>query len=136
MTKLKFSVGAYHYMVHVDTDTLSKIRMGFEVFPVIECFDTVNKKSYFSYCDKYDNDLPYDGEFNPARTTKKMSGSVCWRGCWETRVYMVDGEEYWGPEFVSLATLFKENIVPWCKNYIKQNMTEYDISKYEKEGDY
>ena len=35
---------------------------------------------------------------------KKMQGSYCWRGVWESRLYF-DEEEYWGEDLAELSNL-------------------------------
>lgn len=48
----------------------------------------------------------------------KMEGSLCWRGVWEDRYYMVD-EEYWYGELKELSDLYSNVIEPYLKEQIR-----------------
>lgn len=65
---------------------------------------------------------------NPEDKDLMFDFSVCWRGCWEDRLYFVDGEEYWCGDLREMADAWDE-FLPMIQEKIKQNsppVNEYD----------
>lgn len=88
----------------------------FCVYSVVECTD--ENGTSVMYVDENNGFEPLS-EFGE-RATKRFSGSYCWRGVWEGRIYFRDDDEYWGEELKEMADLYENNIVPWCQNYINK----------------
>ena len=102
------------FMIHLDT---RKYRLEFEVYPVQDWTQLKTGKEGTSYIDK-ENEPNERQEFEEGKCLKKLEGSFCWRGVWEGRLYFTD-EEYWGEDIEELSRLYNDEIVPWCKNFIK-----------------
>ena len=71
-----------------------------------------------SYISKEDNKDSVQ-QFEIGKCLIKLTGSFCWKGIWEGRLYFND-EEYWGEDIQELSNLYNNHIVNWCKQYIKQ----------------
>jgi len=93
------------YSVHFKQ--LSENRVEWIVYPTIE-----NGKFYKNS----DNGEYY--EFNPNLSEVAMRGSMCWKGLWEDRYYMVQ-EEYWYGELKELSDLYSNHIEEACKEQIR-----------------
>lgn len=84
----------------------------FTVYPCI-----VSDDFSISYRDKNDSQIDID-EFIPEKILSYFSGSVCWRGVWETRIYFHE-EEYWGEDFTTMHNAWKR-IQEVCKEKISE----------------
>lgn len=77
------------------------------------------------YIDKEDNQECHT-EFSENTALKKMEGLFRWRGVWDERIYFPNDEEYWGSDFIKLCELYKDHIIPYCRDYIKNKEPEYN----------
>jgi hypothetical protein len=52
-----------------------------------------------------------------------FTGSYCWRGVWEGRLYFPD-HEYWGENLSEMHEFYRDIVIPWCENFIKKRDPE------------
>ena len=109
MEKVRFG----DFLVHFNTDERT---IYFGVFPVLDW--TGAEGSGTSYIVK-DTGCETLAEFDEEKAEKRFEGSFCWRGVWEGRLYFKP-DEYWGEELKEMSDLYENNIVPWCKAFIKK----------------
>lgn len=100
------------YMVHFKFDTW----IYFKVYPIND-WEDMKGNTGFAYCSKTSSDMV--DVFNEETCREIFRGSFCWRGVWEGRIYFTD-YEYWGEELKEISDLYNNQIVPWCKDYIKK----------------
>ncbi len=114
------------YMIHVQYN-LPHIRE-FQAYPVYRrtsyAKDTYGKE-WISYRGNQSSGESYD-ELND-KCLMHLSGSVCWRGCRESRLYFTD-DEYRGEEMKELYTLW--NIIyPMMKERVASTCTNADLKE-------
>lgn len=113
------------YMVRFKLDL--SFRVEFDVYPVSWYTDKEgNVERYLYRSVNGESDLL--DTFDEKRCLKAMVGSYTWRGCWEGRVYFTD-DEYWGEDFIMLAAVYKDSIVPKCREMIKAARPNADYSE-------
>jgi hypothetical protein len=95
--------------------------IGFKVFPVQDWAGCDGSKGT-SYVIK-DSGCEGLDVFDEEKAEKLFEGTFCWRGVWEGRIYFPN-EEYWGDDLIRMAALYENEIVPWCKNFIKKRNPE------------
>ena len=105
---------AMAYCVHFSKDYPVE-RLFFEVYPIVFWTDSVGDRG-FSYRDKTSQDECLLDEFDEKKALIKFSGSYCWRGCWESRIYFTD-DEYWGEEIYEINFVFKK-IKEYCESLL------------------
>lgn len=115
-----------NYFVHMQTNQL---RLYFDVYEACEWWGFTDGRGQ-TYAGGWvyqgeDGDIVH--EFDKDKCENKLDGSFCWRGVWEGRLSF-PAEEYWGEELGQLSELYNDNIVPWCKDFIKNREpdTVYD----------
>lgn len=96
------------YAVHITQESNNWLK--YKVYPIV-----VNKDEIL-YRDLSNQDYI---EFEEEKIYIKMEGSLCWRGVWEDRYYMVD-EEYWYGELKELSDLYSDYIEPFCKDWLRK----------------
>lgn len=108
---------AIHFDIpHVGESAMLRYRLNmqeFEVYPIIKEVD-----GNIHYISK-ENESDTLDVFDKEKALCKMSGTFCWRGVWEGRLYFTD-QEYWGEELCELSNIYNEIIVPISKDGIKK----------------
>lgn len=104
------------FMVHFQADPAFDHIVYFQAYPVNECFRP-NGETEFMYIDKENEPNPLD-VFDKNKALCKFTGSYCWRGCWEGRLYFKD-DEYWSEDLSEMHELFTKHIEPFSKYYLK-----------------
>lgn len=109
------------YAVHF---TISETWVKYIVYPIsLFGIDTEEQKVMYSSSEDEQDYI----EFEEGKCYVKMKGSLCWRGVWEDRYYMVD-EEYWYGELKALSDLYLEVIEPTAKEMIRAAV-DYEITE-------
>jgi len=88
----------------------------FKCYPIQHWKDPVTGDNGFTYRDTTDPDGPGLKAFDEDKVVQKLEGTVCWRGCWEERLYFTDSE-YWGDELSEMYHLYK-HVLQHCKEHI------------------
>ena len=101
------------FMVHFNTECNC---IEFAVYPIVTSYTPEGE--HICYVDMSYSFEPLD-EFDENKASTRFIGSFVWRGVWEGRIYFTD-DEYWGDELKEMADLYENNIVPWCKEFIKK----------------
>jgi hypothetical protein len=111
------------FMVHFKFDSW----LYFDVYPIVEWSSINTSNCGVSYID-LDKEPDTRDEFEEGKCLKKLSGSYCWRGVWEGRLYFPD-QEYWANELAELSELFSKHIEPHCKKLIadKEGVTVAEL---------
>ena len=101
------------YIVHFEW--IYETTIQFKVYPIVEWEEMFTKESGNYYQDKKSD--KYHEELND-NCLCILSGTYCWRGVWEGRIYFTD-EEYWIEDLEPLSQLTSNHIIPFCKEQIK-----------------
>jgi len=102
-----------NYAIHFEW--IYETTLQFKIYPIIEWEDFFTKKSGVYYQDKM-SDKTYDNPNDDCSCA--MSGTYCWRGVWEGRIYFTD-EEYWIEDLQPLSELINTFVIPFCEGQIK-----------------
>lgn len=118
MFKIRFD----NFIVHYEDGKINNLQINFEVYPVVDWTGPENTKGT-SYLDK---DVPSEmlNEFDPKKAKMLFGGFVCWRGCFDNRVYFVDDEEYYDDELIEMADLYKNHLKPFFEKAITNTIRE------------
>jgi hypothetical protein len=103
------------YHVHHEWDGF---RLNFDVYPVSD-WESIIDGSTGTYYTDIEKEPDIRETFEEGKCLKKLSGSMCWRGVWEGRLYFTD-QEYWDEELAELSALFSDHIEPWAKDFIRE----------------
>lgn len=103
------------FIVHFNTNSMI---ITFGVFPVLDWAKISDGSTGTSYIVK-DTGCETLDVFDEEKAEKQFDGSYCWRGFWEGRLYFKQ-YEYWGEELKEMYNIYENNIVPWCKAFIKK----------------
>lgn len=125
--RVKFLNGGY-FDVEVHFSSKHDHIIEFAVYPISE-WSGPNDTKGFSYLNKHDSGDHED--FSEENSRMLFNGSYCWRGVWESRIYFPDGEEYWGSELMDMARIFKQWIVPYCREWLKKQQPELTMDDFE-----
>ena len=67
-------------------------------------------------------------DFIHDKCIKKMTGILCWRGVWDSRLWFTD-DEYWGEDLGELSVLYYSDILPLCKDIIQSKYPSIDYAE-------
>jgi hypothetical protein len=104
------------YMVHFDFEMSHWLT--FNVYYVTDLIDANTGEKSLAYNSKEDP-MEFFEIFDKEKCRTMFSGSYCYRGVWESRLYFSE-DEYWGEDLITMANLFKDHIEPVCKKYLKK----------------
>lgn len=108
------------YMIHVNTNDPF---LQFACYPVNA--DMENPVLQTIYYEKINApSLEYTDQFNEDTCVSVFTGTYCWRGVWEGRLYFTY-EEYFEEDLLILMPLYHGLIIPFCKDIIKSRNPDW-----------
>lgn len=118
---IKIVVTEYFAIHFYSSEYGSKNNIRFDINPIQQYTDLGGHSGY-QYLNKENEQ---DGvEFTEGEVFTKLTGTYCWRGIWEGRLYF-QNDEYWSEDLKELSDLFSEVVEPECKNIIRELLGKY-----------
>jgi len=119
--KIKVIITEYFGIHFYYSEFGNKNRIRFDINPIQQYTDFDGHSGY-QYLNKENEQ---DGvEFIEGEVFTKLTGTYCWRGIWEGRLYF-QNDEYWSEDLKEISDLFSDVVEPECKNIIRGLLGEY-----------